>query len=79
MAWELLVKFRKLRYNKIQLEHGKGRLMEKLLVCPCPSTKCKRHGDCAACREKHQRSLPYCERPPMPERKIGEKTDEGGS
>ncbi|WMC91071.1 helix-turn-helix domain-containing protein [Kineothrix sp. MB12-C1] len=34
--------------------------------CPCKRTKCKRHGNCDACREHHQlskhQSFPACER-----------------
>ncbi|HTY89757.1 MAG TPA: hypothetical protein VMC84_01130 [Methanocella sp.] len=33
--------------------------------CPCPKSKCERHGYCDECRQYHglRSGLPYCERP----------------
>lgn len=35
---------------------------EKKADCPCPKTDCARHGYCAPCRVRHEKSTPYCER-----------------
>jgi hypothetical protein len=30
-------------------------------VCKCPNTKCKRHGNCEACKKSHRNTTMYCE------------------
>ena len=37
---------------------------DQTIDCPCKREKCKRHGNCAACREHHKErnKLPACER-----------------
>jgi len=29
--------------------------------CPCPNTRCKRHGHCDACKVSHRHKTMYCE------------------
>lgn len=40
--------------------------IEETIKCPCRWKNCKRHGDCTACKEHHQKvkkdCLPACER-----------------
>ena len=30
-------------------------------ACQCPNTKCKRHGNCEACKKNHRNTTMYCE------------------
>ncbi|MCL2199156.1 MAG: hypothetical protein FWB80_09560 [Defluviitaleaceae bacterium] len=32
-------------------------------TCHCPNKKCKRHGDCAACKKNHGNKNMYCNLP----------------
>lgn len=46
------------------------------IACPCKRTQCEQHGNCEACRAHHQRkrkSLVYCEKKEMKERKRTER------
>jgi len=29
--------------------------------CKCPNTRCKRHGNCEACKKSHRHTTMYCE------------------
>ena len=44
-------------------EASPGRVTAKA-DCPCPKTKCERHGNCEACSAHHTggKSRPYCKR-----------------
>ena len=45
---------------KVLQEHdGEGQFPAK--VCTCPNTKCKRHGNCEACKKSHRHKTMYCE------------------
>lgn len=51
--------------------------IEENVKCPCRWKNCKRHGDCTACKEHHQKvkkdCLPACERRRKSKRVRGER------
>lgn len=45
--------------------------IEETVKCPCRWKNCKRHGDCTACKEHHQKVKKDC--PPACERRRKSK------
>lgn len=47
--------------------------------CPCKRTKCSRHGNCVACRERHagKDEPPACMRPSQKEKRALRRQNRG--